>query len=63
MGCRVNFGNFLWKAIFIFPQKVLLNYANMGLTDIAEGAVDVVIVGQGRTAAKEFDGVFGNSLS
>ena len=48
---------------FIFPQKVLLSYANVGLTDIAEVAVDVVVEGLGEPAAKDFDGVFGNSLS
>lgn len=48
---------------FIFPQKVLLSYANVGLTDIAEVAVDVVVVGLGEPAAKDFDSVFGNSLS
>ena len=48
---------------FIFPQKVPLSYANVGLTDITEVAVNVVVVGLGGPEAKDFDGVFSNSLS
>ena len=34
----------------------------MGFTDIAEVAVDVLVVGLGGPVAEEFDGVFNNSL-
>lgn len=48
---------------FNFPQKVLLGYADVGLMDIAEVALNVIVVGLGGPAAKEFDGVVGNCLS